>query len=70
MANFGWRFNMAWSALIPKTEQIKRYLNDPADRYSYSGKITRDVFMDSSGVVWIGTDEGGLNVYDYERDRF
>ncbi|HNG60711.1 MAG TPA: two-component regulator propeller domain-containing protein [Cellvibrionaceae bacterium] len=54
----------------PQTEQFKRYLNDPADRYSYSGKITRDVFMDSQGILWIGTDEGGLCVYDYEKDRF
>ncbi|MBN1184374.1 MAG: response regulator [Bacteroidales bacterium] len=49
---------------------LSHYLNDPEDSTSISGNMVRDVFMDSSGKIWIGTESSGLNIYNSQSDNF
>lgn len=54
----------------PKTASFIKYQNDAADRFSLAGNITRDIFVDSNGWVWTGSDQHGISLYDKENDRF
>ena len=54
----------------PKTGQAKRYLKDPADRFSLSGNDLWKLMFDSQGVLWAGSDGGGVSVYNKEKDHF
>lgn len=40
-----------------------RYLNDPADPQSISADFIRTIYQDRSGILWIGTNSGGINRY-------
>ena len=46
------------------------YESDTADPGSLSGNSISHIILDSSGVIWIGTAENGLNKYEREKDRF
>ena len=49
---------------------VKVYRYDPDDPNSLSHNIARSLLVDQSGVLWIGTWNGGLNQYDREKDHF
>ncbi len=52
------------------TNKIKNYTFVEGDYTSISGKIIRDIFLDSYGFLWLGTEDGGLSLYRYESDDF
>ncbi len=46
------------------------YINSPEDTTSLSGRLIRVIFETSDGRLFIGTENGGLNLYDREKERF
>jgi signal transduction histidine kinase/DNA-binding response OmpR family regulator len=50
----------------PKTKELTNYFRN--DKGMYNG-MTRNLYEDRSGVLWLGT-RGGLNRYDRTRDTF
>ncbi len=42
-------------------KEFRRYRNDPNDDNSLSHNIVWSFHEDPDGVLWIGTDSGGLN---------
>lgn len=46
------------------------YEFDPSDSTSISSNYIRSVFLDSEGRLWVGAMDGGLNMYDREKDAF
>ncbi|MGL1891357.1 MAG: diguanylate cyclase [Spirochaetaceae bacterium] len=51
-------------------ENFTRFRKIPGNRESLSGNITRTLFEDSSGNLWIGTYSSGLNVYNDKTGTF
>lgn len=49
---------------------FKQYRHDSDDPASISGNSVSVLFVDSEGIIWIGTDEAGLNRYDPNTDTF
>jgi signal transduction histidine kinase/streptogramin lyase/CheY-like chemotaxis protein len=49
---------------------IKVYKHNPNDPFSLSADLVRDLLVDSSGVLWIGTWSNGLNQFDPSTERF
>jgi ligand-binding sensor domain-containing protein len=47
-------------------ETFTVFKNSPSNLYSLSNNHIRNIFEDNSGVIWIGTDGGGINFYDPE----
>ena len=56
--------------LNPKTGEKTQYTHDLNDPYSLANDITRHIFVDHQGWVWVGTDQGGISLYDANKDRF
>ncbi len=46
------------------------YSFDPRDKYSLSINQVRSLYVDDSDNLWVGTENGGLNLYDREHQRF
>ncbi|MCK4763296.1 MAG: response regulator [Candidatus Aminicenantes bacterium] len=46
------------------------FKNDPEDPASLSHNNIRSIYEDNSGVLWVGTDGGGINKYDREMKKF
>ncbi len=46
------------------------FIPDPDDTTSLSGNLVRVIFEDSKGNLLIGTENGGLNVFDHEKEYF
>ncbi|SIS49208.1 Two component regulator propeller [Zobellia uliginosa] len=49
---------------------LKRFRYDPKDPTSLSKNIVRSLFIDDTGIIWIGVNGGGINTYDPERKQF
>ena len=43
---------------------LKHYYHDERDNTSLSINLVRSLFVDKTGNVWIGTDNGGLNLFN------
>ena len=54
----------------PGDEYLKHFYHDPNDNSSLSIDLVRSLFVDNSGNVWIGTDNGGLNLFNKEKQNF
>jgi ligand-binding sensor domain-containing protein/HPt (histidine-containing phosphotransfer) domain-containing protein len=54
----------------PVTHVAKRYVNIPNDQFSLGGNDVWNVLVDSQGVLWAASDDGGLSVFDKEKNRF
>ncbi len=50
--------------------KFENFKNDPADVNSLSNNLIRSIHEDKSGVIWIGTSEGGLNKFQRNRRKF
>ncbi|WP_256011479.1 hybrid sensor histidine kinase/response regulator transcription factor [Desertivirga xinjiangensis] len=46
------------------------FRNDPRDSTSLSGLLARVVYEDKAGNLWIGTESGGLNRFNREKEKF
>ncbi|HUW93821.1 MAG TPA: two-component regulator propeller domain-containing protein, partial [Bacteroidales bacterium] len=46
------------------------FTHNPDDTTTLSGSLVRVIFEDSRGNLLIGTENGGLNVFDRDRERF
>ncbi|GAA4950857.1 two-component regulator propeller domain-containing protein [Algibacter agarivorans] len=47
-----------------------RYVYDPRNPNSLSKNIVKSLFIDYTGIVWVGTNGGGVNKFDPERKHF
>lgn len=50
--------------------EIQEFLADPKDPKSLSSNFILSLLIDKTGVLWIGTDIAGLNVYDKSVTKF
>lgn len=48
----------------------KVYRNDPFDENSLSDNVITDVVNDSRGLLWVGTKNGGINIFDPVTEKF
>lgn len=46
------------------------FKNDPEDSTSLKGNLVRTIFEDRKGQLWIGTENGGLNKFNHEKENF
>ena len=46
------------------------FLHNPEDTNSISGNLIRVIFEDNDGNLLVGTENGGLNIYDRDKERF
>jgi len=53
-----------------KTTEFICYKHNESDPKSISDNFTSQIFVDSSGVFWIGTRDGGLNKFDKSSQQF
>ncbi|HLO59843.1 MAG TPA: two-component regulator propeller domain-containing protein [Bacteroidales bacterium] len=49
---------------------FKIYRKDEKDSTSLYHDLINCLFVDSRGTLWVGTDRGGVSMYDKEKDRF
>lgn len=47
--------------LNPKTKKVKHYTREAGD-FRLSSNMVADMVQDGDGVIWIGTDHGGINL--------
>lgn len=59
-------FNM----FFEDTQRFSAYFNDENDIFSISNNNVLTIAEDHTGNIWIGTDEGGLNMLDYYSRKF
>ena len=58
------------SRYIPNMNNFKFITYDGEKNIGLSSGEINDVSVDSKGIVWISTWNGGLNKYDYSKDKF
>jgi signal transduction histidine kinase/ligand-binding sensor domain-containing protein/DNA-binding response OmpR family regulator len=46
------------------------FKHDPEDSTSLKGNLVRTIFEDRKGQLWIGTENGGLNKFNREKENF
>jgi len=49
---------------------INSYAYNPRDPHSLSKDIVKSIYRDHTGVIWVGTNGGGVNKFDPERKQF
>ena len=66
-----------WVGTMGGVDEIKynrkssiHFQHDPKNKNSLSDNFVRAVFVDKTGIVWIGTNNDGLNRYDPETGKF
>jgi Signal transduction histidine kinase len=50
--------------------QFEYFSHNSADPYSITNNIVRVIYEDNAGTIWIGTNGGGVNKFEYTKDRF
>jgi ligand-binding sensor domain-containing protein/signal transduction histidine kinase len=53
-----------------KIKNLIHYQHDPIDQYSLSINQVKSIYVDDSDNIWVGTENGGLNLFDREHNRF
>ena len=53
----------------PNDNSFNYYINDPGSDVSISGNNIISIFEDSFGKLWVGTLNGGLNLFVNAKDR-
>ena len=54
----------------PRTELFTNYQNDPENPFSLSDNVVLSLWLDNSGILWVGTTGGGLNKFDPKKEQF
>ncbi|MEX0289217.1 MAG: two-component regulator propeller domain-containing protein [Flavobacteriaceae bacterium] len=49
---------------------VERFTYDPRNSTSLSKDIVKSLYVDRTGIIWAGTNGGGLNKFDPERKQF
>lgn len=49
---------------------FKNYIHQPGDTTSLSGSYINSLYLDHSGSLWVGTNQGGLNRFNRIDDSF
>ncbi len=53
------------------TPKLRGHFNyDSQNEYSLSKNIVKSIYKDRTGIIWVGTNGGGLNKYDPDRKQF
>jgi signal transduction histidine kinase/ligand-binding sensor domain-containing protein/CheY-like chemotaxis protein len=68
-----WNFGLYKTNPTSSLKDPEKFLNfqhDPSDNTSLSHNIVREIYEDSKGNLWIGTQGGGLNKYDKKNSSF
>jgi len=52
----------------PGTEKITEFLNDPNNPSSISSNMLLSIFIDNSGIFWIGSANKGVNKFDPKKE--
>lgn len=63
-----WGYGLA--VYNPDTKSIKTYFRDPGNENSLSYEDVWTIFQDSKDRIWIGTNGGGLNLFDINNNKF
>ncbi len=50
--------------------RFAKFLNDPDDSSSLRGNLVRVIFESEAGKLFVGTENGGLNIFDRNREVF
>jgi DNA-binding NtrC family response regulator/ligand-binding sensor domain-containing protein len=50
--------------------KFKVYKHEPGNPHSLSGNMIEALYVDRSGVLWVGTGGNGLNKFEPEQERF
>ncbi|MBK7631163.1 MAG: SpoIIE family protein phosphatase [Ignavibacteriales bacterium] len=53
-----------------KTRELQKFQYDPKDEKSLSGNRVLSLLIDKTGVLWVGTNLSGVNVYDKSVIKF
>lgn len=61
-------FHNSLNTTLP--QYVKAFTYNPLESNSISKNIIKSLAVDKTGVLWIGTNGGGVNKYDPERKRF
>jgi signal transduction histidine kinase/ligand-binding sensor domain-containing protein/AraC-like DNA-binding protein len=54
----------------PANGKYEYFYYDPSNPYSLSYNIVTSLLHDKTGILWVGTSGGGINVYGPHSDRF
>jgi len=54
----------------PGTNSSAQFFNDPSDPFSLSNNHIKLIYKDRNGNIWLGTRQGGVNVYHPNLERF
>jgi len=58
------------SSDIPLPKYAKTFTYNPLESNSISKNIIKSLTIDKTGIIWIGTNGGGVNKFDPERKQF
>ena len=61
-------FNNSSKKKLP--EFVEKFTYNPLDNNSISKNIIKSIAIDKTGIVWVGTNGGGINKFDPKRKRF
>ncbi len=50
--------------------RFTRFVNQPGDTSSLKGNLVRVIFENSQGELFVGTENGGLNLFDRDKELF
>ncbi len=56
--------------MVPFSKVVTYYTADPGNPYSLSDNTVYHMVNADGGRIWIGTDHGGLNIFDPNTDKF
>ncbi len=54
----------------PKTGEYSKYVHDPSKPESISSNNIESILIDNTNVLWVGTEEGGINKCDLKQKEF
>ncbi|HUR30424.1 MAG TPA: two-component regulator propeller domain-containing protein, partial [Saprospiraceae bacterium] len=58
-------------SLYSKSDKnFKSFIHDPVVPNSYSSELCNQIFQDSKGIIWLGTEGSGLNYFNPEKALF
>jgi ligand-binding sensor domain-containing protein/HPt (histidine-containing phosphotransfer) domain-containing protein len=53
-----------------KNISLTHYQHNPRDKHSLSNNRVKSLYVDDVGNLWIGTENGGVNLFDRKNQRF